>query len=61
MAGQQTAALATMFGGKPEWPSLDQRLEELDEMLVSPVKASTLDRAEVELRDMLGLRGHRSG
>jgi hypothetical protein len=53
-AAQQAALTAYMFGGKPEWPSLDDRLAELDAALVAEPQRS--DTPELELRDALGLR-----
>ena len=51
---QQVALMASVMGGKPEWPSLDERLAEFDAELVAvPVR---VDLAELELREALGLR-----
>lgn len=53
-AAQQAALMAQVMGGKPEWPSLDDRLAEFEEQLAAePV---LVDRADLELRDALGLR-----
>lgn len=46
--------MSQMFGGKPEWPSLDQRMADFDSWLESePVRQ---DPADLALRDALGLR-----
>lgn len=51
---QQTVALARVFGAKADWPSLDERLARLDELLAAePVER---DPEEVRLRAVLGLR-----
>lgn len=46
--------MATMFGAKPEWPSLEERLAEFDAVLLAEPKR--LDAADLELREALGLR-----
>lgn len=53
-SNQQTALMLAAWGGKPEWPSLDERLDEFEAMLVSPPKP--VDTEDLELRDALGLR-----
>ena len=51
---QQVALMASVMGGKPEWPDLDERLTEFDRELCSvPVVVSP---ADLELRLALGLR-----
>lgn len=55
-AAQQTALLLAAFGGKPEWPSLDDRLAEFETLLVSAPPRPALSSADLELRDALGLR-----
>lgn len=55
-AAQQTASLAMVMGGKPEWPDLDEHLEAFDAALVAEPKR--LDAHELDLRAALGLRGH---
>lgn len=53
-AAQHAAVMSSMFGGKPEWPSLDDRLAEFEALLVSAPKM--IDPVDLELRDALGLR-----
>ena len=43
-----------MFGGNPEWPSLDVRLAEFESLLAS--EPERVNAADLELRDALGLR-----
>jgi hypothetical protein len=53
-AAQQAALMASMFGGEPEWPSLDGRLAEFETYLAAePERVNT---EEMALRDALGLR-----
>jgi hypothetical protein len=53
-AAQQAALLVMALGGKPEWPSLEERLAAFyTELASTPV---VMDRAELELREALGLR-----
>lgn len=61
-ATQMAFTVAAMRGGSmPELPTLEERIAELDQLLASPMfgKSETLSQAEMDLRDMLGLRGHR--
>lgn len=51
---QQAALISTTFGGKPEWPSLDERLADFETLLAS--EPERVNPAELELRDALGLR-----
>lgn len=41
-------------GGKPQWPSLDDRIAEIDAFLLSEPKR--VDTEDDELREALGLR-----
>lgn len=53
-AAQQAALMARVMGGKPEWPSLDERLAAFDEALMAePVKH---DLSTLILREAHGLR-----
>lgn len=51
---EQAALLVAAFGGKPQWPSLDDRIAEIDAFLVSEPKQ--VDTEDAELREALGLR-----
>lgn len=53
-AAQQAALLVAAMGGKPEWPSLDDRLTAFDDWLAAA--PMVVDQADMELRDALGLR-----
>lgn len=46
--------MAAMFGAKPEWPSLDDRVEAFEALLVA--EPASVDLEDLELRDALGLR-----
>lgn len=52
---QQAAQMSAIFGGEPEWPSLDDRLTEFEELLTT--EPAPVDPEERELREALGLRG----
>lgn len=51
---QQAALLVAASGGKPQWPSLDDRIAEIDAFLLSEPKR--VDTEDDELREALGLR-----
>ncbi len=52
---QRAAQLGSLFGGNPEWPTLDGRIDEFTAALnAEPVQGNP---EELELRHALGLRG----
>lgn len=53
-AVQQAALMSAVFGGKPEFPSLDDQIVEFDQQLAQ--EPERVDRVDLELRDALGLR-----
>lgn len=58
LAAQQAAWTAKVFGAKEVGvPSMDEAVEAFAEFVCS--EPETMDDADRELRDALGLRGHR--
>lgn len=54
---QQTATFASVLGGKPAWPTLDDRLAAFEEALAS--EPPRVDSEQAQLRAALGLRSGR--
>lgn len=54
---QQGQQMSAMFGGKPEWTTLAERLDEFETALAA--EPPRLDPEEEELREALGLRSGR--
>lgn len=57
-AAQQTAQMAAMFGGEPEWPTLESAFDDFEQVL-NGEPDDGVDSDEAMLRRALGLRGGR--
>lgn len=57
-AAQQTAQMAALFGGEPEWPTLEAAFDDF-ERLLNEEPDDGIDSDEAMLRRALGLRSGR--